>query len=341
MASDKEHDVAILRATPNPFQGSSKVTYLTLSTEKPTRGDSVMSASLRPADIDNANSMQVPLQDFSRGQVLDYEFLREDGLPGSELLLFNQQVVPGQSGSPLVAADSHGVVGVVVGRWLHPVVIPSGANGSHLTLSPGAALRTYYAINLLDQLHVSWHMAAPAPPPQEQPSTQPRRGFSAPIPLSVEGVPYPPLALMGGDVLLDALVDTNGKLSDVKVVTADPPFLETVLTAVRTWSFLPARMNGRAVDSRIGIVFQFPQSYLPRVTSGERKYEEPLADSNDRGALPTFTVEPSYPPTSIAEGSVALYELTDPEGKITSTTVLRNVDSLTEATESALQQWQF
>lgn len=142
-------------------------------------------------------------------------------------------------------------------------------------------------------------------------------------------------------MVLDALIDATGKLSDVRTVKGDEPFLETVLNAVHTWSFEPARMDGKAVEGRIGIVFQFPQSFLPHVTPGKRSYQEPLADSPDRGALPVFTIEPQYPVNSIAQDSVALYESVDAQGHVTSSSVLRDVESLTAPTEAATQQWQF
>ena len=47
-------------------------------------------------------------------------------------------------------------------------------------------------------------------------------------------------------------------------------------------------------------LFQFPQSFLPRVTSKEHKYEKPLADSGDHGALLVVTVEPDYSITSMS-----------------------------------------
>jgi len=100
-------------------------------------------------------------------------------------------------------------------------------------------------------------------------------------------------------------------------------------------------MEGRAVESRIGIVFQFPTSFLYHMTSPEHRYEEPLASSKDRGALPVLTVEPDYPVNSIAEGSVVLYELIDARGRVASTSVLGGVESLTEPTEAAVSKWQF
>jgi hypothetical protein len=366
-AIDWDHDVAVLKASPNPLATDKKLDFLRISSDSLAKGSGVVSASLRPPDTENAHSSQPPMEDFAHSQVIDYLFFRDKGQQ-SELLLFNQDVVPGQSGSPLVSADTNEVVGVVVGKWLHPTVLPSGANGGHVTMAPGAALRIHYAISLLDQLHVSWNPAevnatqpvahvaqtaalqvavsSPAPtsaPPQAQAQTQ--RGYVPPSPVSVVGVPYPPQALFGGEVFLDALVDADGKLADVRVINGDEPFLDVVLEAVHTWSFTPARVDGRAVEARIGIAFQFPQSFLPGITPRARVYKEALADAGERGALPIATIEPDYPINSIAEGSVILYATVDAQGQVGGTSggtsVVRDVPSLTVPTEAAVHQWKF
>src|SRR5262249_17453248 len=89
------------------------------------------------------------------------------------------------------------------------------------------------------------------------------KGFSGPILLSLVAAPFPVQAFSGGEILLDAKVDMRGKVIDVRVVQGQPPFLEEVLGAVQIWTFLLARQDGRDVDARVGIVFQFPQPYLP------------------------------------------------------------------------------
>ena len=341
VAADWEHDVAILRATPNPFPIDKKITYLPLSADAPAKGKPVISASLLSADVENASSLDAPLADTAQGEVLDYQFHQETGAPDSEVLLVSQQVSPGQSGSPLVSADSQGVVGIIIGRWLRPVVMPLSANQTHLALSPGAALRIHYAISLLQKNHIAWH-AAVAPEQGREEAAAEETGFVPPAPVSVVATNYPPQALWGGDVLLDAGIDSNGKPTDIRVISGDDPFLEPALNAVRTWSFKPARFDGRPVDSRIGVVFQFPQSFLPRHTSNERKHdEEPSAASDNRGALPTVTIEPNYPVNSTAQGSVALYNLVDADGHITSTSTLLDVPSLTGPSAAAVRHWQF
>ncbi len=150
----------MLRATPNPFQGDDKMAYLPLSIETPLQGKAVLADSLMSPDVENVRSEDVPQEDFSRGEVLGYQFHQEDGALQSELLLFSQEIVAGQSGSPLVSSDSQGVVGVIVGRWLRPTVIPSSAKGSGVILAPGAAPRIHYAISLLQQQHILWHPAS-------------------------------------------------------------------------------------------------------------------------------------------------------------------------------------
>ena len=339
VAVDWEHDVAVLRATPNPFKAESKIAYLPLSDETPSRGSTVLSASFRPPDIENAHSLDVPLGDSSRTKVLDYQFHWENG-NRSEVVLFGQQVVPGQSGSPLVSADSNGVVGIVLGQWLHPTVIPSGANGRERAVAAGAALRIHYAISLLQQQRIAWHAASDSLD-QIESSPRPSKGFSPPVPLSVVATPYPPQAVYGGEVMLDGLVDSNGKVTDLRIVKGESPFVEAVLGAVRTWTFSPARLDGRVVESRIGIVFQFPTSFLFHLASGEHNYDEPLANTKDRGPLPVLTVEPDYPVNSIAEGSVELYELVDSQGQVSSTSILSGVESLTASTKAAVKKWQF
>jgi len=148
-------------------------------------------------------------------------------------------------------------------------------------------------------------------------------------------------ALLGGEVVLDALINTDGRIAELNVVHGTAPFLEPVLNAVRTWTFSPAQMDGRVIEARIGIVVQFPQSFLPKLTARERKYDRPSEDSVSHGALPVSTVEPDYPPNTGAEDSVILYNLINQQGQVTAMRVLRDVEPLTAATLAASQQWRF
>jgi len=340
VATDWEHDVAILRATPNPFQGGYRVAFLPLATDRLDPGKSVVSVSLRPSRLQAAYTFDTPVQERSEGEILSYQYTRTENGRQIELLLYSQKVIPGQSGSPVISQGSGEAVGFIEGRWLHPTAIPFVTSAEQIDPSPGAAVRIHYAISLLQAHGIPWHATLDSGV-HAAGSEANAKGFSGPTPLSLVAAPFPAQAFSGGEILLDAKVDTRGKVTDVRVVQGQPPFLEEVLGAVQTWTFLPARQDGRDVDARVGIVFQFPQPYLPKLTARVHEYRETGTNSKDRGALPLYTLEPEYPVNSVGEGSVVLNELVDKEGRVSSIHVVRDLASLTSPTVGAVQQWKF
>jgi protein TonB len=62
-----------------------------------------------------------------------------------------------------------------------------------------------------------------------------------------------------GRVVVRALVDQNGRVSEVEVVEATPPdtFEPHVLEAVKRWEFQPASYEGEAVKTWIELPFEF------------------------------------------------------------------------------------
>ena len=340
VATDWEHDVAILRATPNPFEGGYRVAYLPLATDRLEPGKHVVSISLRPSRLKEAYTFDAPLQESSEGEVLSYQYTRTEAGREIELLLYSQKVIPGQSGSPVISEESGEAVGFIEGRWLHPTAIPFVNSPEQIDPSPGAAVRIHYAISLLQAHSIPWHATLDSGV-HAAGSSEKAKDYSGPTPLSLVAAPFPAQAFSGGEILLDAKVDTRGKVTDVRVVQGQSPFLEEVLGAVQTWTFLPARQEGHDVDARVGIVFQFAQPYLPKLMARVHEYKETGADSKDRGALPLYTLEPEYPVNSVGEGSVVLNEMVDREGRATSIHVVRDLASLTSPTVSAVRQWRF
>jgi len=341
VAVDWEHDVALLRATPNPFDGKFNVTFLPLTVDRPLPGSSILAAALRPARIRNPHTFDLPVKESFTARILNYQFTQEEkGAGDTELFLFSHEVLLGQSGAPVVSADSHEVIGFVDGRWLHPSAVAAGTPEEPLTPTLGAAVRIHYAIALLQEKGIAWQTATGISA-RAQISGAQNKSSSAPEPLSLVAAPFPAQSLSGGEVLLDALVNAKGKLEDIQVVKGDSPFREKALSAMRTWTFLPARAGRLAVEARIGVTFQFPQSYLPASAKRVHDYQELLANSPDRGALPLSTVEPDSQTNSAADGSVILFDLVDRQGQVTSTQELYGADSLTPAAEAAAQQWHF
>jgi hypothetical protein len=169
VAVDAVHDVAILHATPNPFEAKLKVAALPLSSEAATTGESVLAVSLHPARLQDAHSFDSPRQDFSAGQVLSFESTQlEKSAPNSDVFLLSHPVILGQSGSPVVDARSRAVVGFVEGRWLRAgsasLAVQRTSSVSPRNAVPGAAVPIRYAINLLKQQNIPFESSkSPAP----------------------------------------------------------------------------------------------------------------------------------------------------------------------------------
>ena len=163
VAKDTEHDVAILRATPNPFAGGYKVAYVALASAPAVLGQSVLALSLHPQRLQDAHSFEAQREDTSPGTVLSYESTQlEKSAPASDVFLLSHPVVKGQSGSPVLAMDSHAAVGLVEGLWLRSAPVALAKSGAQPGTTPGAAIPIRYALTLLKQNNVPWHSAAAA-----------------------------------------------------------------------------------------------------------------------------------------------------------------------------------
>ena len=168
VAKDAQHDVAILRATPNPFTAKYSVATVPLSSTAATQGETVLALSLHPKRVENAHSFELQREDFSSGTVIAFEstLLVKAGLP-ADVFLLSHPVVKGQSGSPVLDAATHSTVGLIEGIWLRGTSASIRKTAAPDVSAPGAAIPVRYALALLRENNVAWHAAAsaaPAPP---------------------------------------------------------------------------------------------------------------------------------------------------------------------------------
>ena len=179
IAMDVDHDVAVLRATPNPFNGPYAVVSLPLTGEKPVIGESVETTALRPSRMKDPHTFELPIADSYPALVSDYRRMvispesktaqapvgPSDPQVFTDLFLFSHEVQRGQSGAPVTSAATHAVVGIIEGRWLHPAgsSLTKTARGasppSPSALTQGAAIPIPYATALLQRNHVLWSTA--------------------------------------------------------------------------------------------------------------------------------------------------------------------------------------
>lgn len=165
VASDAQHDVAILRATPNPFANHYRVTFLSLTSKPASAGESVLALSLHPAHLQNAESFQMPIEDRSAGTVLWFEKTQLEKFgPETDVFLLSHPVVLGQSGSPVLGNESHAVVGLVEGRWLRDSVLSLARSADGQADTPGVAIPVQYAVSLLQRNGIAYHTSRTAAP---------------------------------------------------------------------------------------------------------------------------------------------------------------------------------
>jgi S1-C subfamily serine protease len=341
VAVDRDHDVALLRVTPNPFEGRYQVRFLPLAVQRPPRAQPVSSAALRPSRLKDPHTFDAFVEDRPNGQVVDYEFSQLDkGRPDTELLLFSHDVLLGDSGAPVVSGESQAVVGMVEGRWLRPAAASMAMTALQSHSGVGAAIPIHYAIPLLLQHDVRWHTAQTnEPPPAPTGASLTSR---LPAPISLLAAPYPFQALQGGEVILDAQVDRNGLLTDIHAVQGKPPFVDDVLSAVQTWSFKPAASSSREnLNSRVAILFQFASPTASSEARKSRNYDLPEPDSRERAALALVTTPPNISANSNTEASVILVAEIDSNGVASHITVVSDLGSLAQPVIEAVRNWQF
>jgi len=163
IGTDWVHDVAVLRATPNPFEGNFSVAFLPLAAKRVGTGDAVIATALHPANARSAYTYQMPVQDWSSAEVLDYVQTHEEvQLPQTDLFIFSHEVQKGQSGSPVLLSSTHEVVGLIDGRWLRPTSVSSANKNSPKYAGPiGAAVPIDYLLDLLKKYSVTFSSTSP------------------------------------------------------------------------------------------------------------------------------------------------------------------------------------
>jgi len=96
-------------------------------------------------------------------------------------------------------------------------------------------------------------------PPESQPGIRTSALESAVLVQRVAPV-YPPLALAGrvqGDVLVNAMIDTDGVPKNLKVIKGDQRLVAAALAAISQWRYRPATLAGRSIPTQTVVTVTF------------------------------------------------------------------------------------
>ena len=124
-----------------------------------------------------------------------------------------------------------------------------------------------------------YEIAPPPPPPARR--TPVRVGGQIQAPALVHRVEpiYPALAVSAhvqGLVILEAVVDEDGQVAEVKVIRAANALLDRAATdAVRQWRYSPLRLNGHSARFVLTVVLTFHLDEAGNVS----RLDEPMAPS--------------------------------------------------------------
>ena len=340
IAVDWAHDVAILKASPNPFQGRYRVSFLPLTPNPPVIGQSVIALALHPPNPRHAGTYQASVEDRSPGEVLDYQFTQEEkSTPDTEMLLFGHEVQHGQSGSPVLSATTREVVGIVDGRWLRTFGIPHGAS-TEQPFIPGAAVPIHYALALLQERGISWQSSKPT---SVELISQPHsENGGVPVPLSMVATPFPENGLLGGNVVLDVTLDATGRPADIALNDGGPQFAQKAVEAVRTWSFQLPSSGLNSPKPHVGIAFEFITSVSTapdQVPSSISAAVSP-AHRSDHAATPQAVV-PLRVAAGTTHGAVILVSRIDAKGQAVSSAIWSGSVPLSTALAESFKRWLF
>jgi protein TonB len=66
------------------------------------------------------------------------------------------------------------------------------------------------------------------------------------------------IARVQGDVVIDSVIDQQGKVTEMKVVSGSPLLIQAAMQALEQWRYQPTLLNGEpvAVDMVVTVHFQ-------------------------------------------------------------------------------------
>jgi TonB family protein len=141
---------------------------------------------------------------------------------------------------------------------------------------------------------------------------------------------YPKEAILQGIrgiVILEVVIDTEGKVASVDVVRSVPPLDEAAIAAVRQWEYTVTKVKGKPVPVRFTVPITFAMK-LPELAR-----QEGIPELR-QGTIPPYPVEGQA-------ASVTVKVTLDPEGRVNEIMVLEGARPWTDALLQALRTWRF
>jgi hypothetical protein len=170
-------------------------------------------------------------------------------------------------------------------------------------------------------------------------------GFTAARISSAGNIAYPTNVMTPGIVTLMLNLDSSGNVQTLDVLRDLPSLTGVASTAVKSWNFAPASLDGQAVPSVLPVSIVFNPfnpggvGYLSRTIS----ISQAMPGATTGYAPPQITAASyaTYPVGSVSSGAVVLDVVIGASGKAAKVHVVRGVQSLTPQATKAIKSWTF
>jgi TonB family protein len=131
-----------------------------------------------------------------------------------------------------------------------------------------------------------------------------------------------------GIVILELLIDTQGKVAQATVTRSVPPFDEAALVAVRRWEYEVTRVGGKPVPVRLSVPITFTMP-VPRVTR--------------QTGIPELVqgINPAFPAGQDRAASVVAELTLEPTGQVAEIEIKSGETAFADAMLDALRTWRF
>jgi TonB family protein len=143
-----------------------------------------------------------------------------------------------------------------------------------------------------------------------------------------------------GPVVLEATIDAEGNVSQVKVLKGEHESLnKAAAEAVKQWKYEPAALKGKPMPVNFTVTVMFS------LKDNEAETRKPAERSEHQGPKLVKKVNPTYPEEARKEGiegTVILEATIDTDGNVAEVKVLRGGhESLNKAAAEAIKQWKY
>jgi outer membrane biosynthesis protein TonB len=158
-------------------------------------------------------------------------------------------------------------------------------------------------------------------------------------------IPYPASSLDAGVVTLSVDLDMAGQVTGVGILRDISSVSGQAATAVRSWTYTPATLDGKPVASTLTINIVYDPGFLgaDNIPLPPPSQVQPISKKDPAFFPPqlnTATFAP-YPAKAKVQGAVVLNVTLDTNGNPAKLTTLRDVPPLTALATAALKNWNF